>query len=34
MLLLFTNWGFELSQDADKIAASLSSTGNKTYFPY
>lgn len=34
VLLLITNWGFELARDADKIAALLGPTGNKTYFPY
>jgi len=33
-LLLFLNWGFELSRDADKIAALLGPNGNKTFFPY
>jgi hypothetical protein len=32
--LLFLNWGFELSRDADKIAALLAPGGNQTYFPY
>ena len=32
--LLFLNWGFELSRDADKIAALLGPNGNKSYFPY
>ena len=34
VLLLFVNWGFELSRDADKIAAILGPLGNQTYFPY
>jgi hypothetical protein len=34
VLLLFLNWGFELSRDADKIAVLLSPNGNQTYFPY
>jgi hypothetical protein len=34
ILLLFVNWGFELSRDADKISALLGPTGNTTYFPY
>jgi hypothetical protein len=32
--LLFINWGFELSRDADKIAALLGPKGNQTHFPY
>lgn len=32
--LLFLNWGFELSRDADKITALLGPNGNKSYFPY
>jgi hypothetical protein len=32
--LLILNWGFELSRDADKIAALLAPGGNQTYFPY
>jgi hypothetical protein len=32
--LLLLNWGFELSHDADKIAALFGSGGNETYFPY
>lgn len=32
--LLLLNWGFELSRDADKIAALLGPDGNKSYFPY
>ena len=32
--LLILNWGFELSRDADKIAALLGPDGNKSYFPY
>lgn len=31
---LFLNWGFELSRDADKIAALLAPGGNQTHFPY
>jgi hypothetical protein len=34
VVLLFLNWGFELSRDADKIAALLGPDGNRTYFPY
>lgn len=34
VFLLLLNWGFELSRDADKIAALLGPDGNKTYFPY
>jgi len=34
VFLLFLNWGFELSRDADKITALLGPDGNKTYFPY
>jgi len=34
MILLLANWGFELSRDADKIAALLAPGGNRTYFPY
>jgi hypothetical protein len=34
MLLLFLNWGFELSRDADKIVQLLGPTGHITYFPY
>lgn len=34
VLLLYLNWGFELSRDADKIAALLGPNGNQTYFPY
>ncbi|MDP2776705.1 MAG: hypothetical protein Q8O48_03610, partial [Anaerolineales bacterium] len=33
-ILLLANWGFELTRDADKIAALLAPDGNKTYFPY
>ena len=32
--LLLVNWCFELSRDADKIAALLAPGGNQTYFPY
>jgi 4-amino-4-deoxy-L-arabinose transferase-like glycosyltransferase len=34
VFLLFLNWGFELSRDADKIAALLGPGGNRTHFPY
>lgn len=34
VILLFINWGFELSRDADKIAALLGPDGNQTFFPY
>jgi len=34
VILLFLNWGFELSRDAGKIAALLGPHGNKTFFPY
>ena len=34
ILFLLTNWGLELSRDADKIAALLGPDGNRTYFPY
>jgi hypothetical protein len=34
VMLLFLNWGLELSGDADKIAALLGPGGNRTYFPY
>ena len=34
VLLLFLNWGLELSRDADKIAALLDPNGNEMYFPY
>ena len=34
VILLFVNWGFELSREADKIAALLGPNGNRTYFPY
>ena len=33
-LLLFLNWGFELTRDADKIAQLLGPNGNKSYFSY
>jgi 4-amino-4-deoxy-L-arabinose transferase-like glycosyltransferase len=33
-LLLFLNWGLELSRDADKIAALFGPDGNRTHFPY
>jgi 4-amino-4-deoxy-L-arabinose transferase-like glycosyltransferase len=32
--LMFINWGFELSRDADKITALLGPKGNQTHFPY
>jgi hypothetical protein len=34
VLLLFLNWGLELSRDADKIAQLLGPEGNKSHFPY
>jgi hypothetical protein len=34
VILLFLNWGLELSRDADKIAALFGANGNQTYFPY
>ena len=34
VVLLLLNWGFELSRDADKIAALLSPGGNQAHFPY
>ncbi len=34
VFLLFINWGFELTNDADKIAQLLGPYGNETYFPY
>lgn len=34
IILLFLNWGFELSRDADKIIALLGPDGNQTYFSY
>ena len=34
VFLLFLNWGFELSRDADKIAALLGPNGNISYFTY
>ncbi len=34
VLLLFLNWGFELSRDADKIAQLFGPDGNKSYFSY
>lgn len=33
-ILLLLNWGLELTNDADKIAALLGPNGNQTYFPY
>jgi len=33
-LLLLTNWGLELTRDADKIAQLLGPNGNQSYFPY
>lgn len=32
--LLFSNWGLELSRDADKIVRLLEPDGNTSYFPY
>jgi len=32
--LLFLNWGFELSRDADKIAQIFGPNGNTSHFPY
>ncbi|MGB7875513.1 MAG: hypothetical protein WBL25_14105, partial [Anaerolineales bacterium] len=34
VFLLFLNWGFELSRDADKIIALFGTNGNQTHFPY
>lgn len=34
VILLLANWGFELSRDADKIAALLGPNGNQSHFPY
>jgi hypothetical protein len=34
VILLVTNWGFELYRDADKIAQLLGPNGNRSYFPY
>jgi len=34
VVLLFLNWGFELSHDGDKIIALLGPDGNRTFFPY
>lgn len=34
VVLLLANWGFELSRDADKIAALLGPNGNEAHFPY
>ena len=34
VILLFMNWGFELSRDADRITALLGPSGNRTFFPY
>jgi len=34
VFLLISNWGIELSRDADKIAALLGPNGNQTSFPY
>ncbi len=34
VILLFANWGFELSRDADKIAQLLGPNGNEAHFPY
>jgi hypothetical protein len=34
VILLLTNWGVELSRDADKISALLGPNGNNALFPY
>ncbi|MBK8784203.1 MAG: hypothetical protein IPO22_20965 [Anaerolineales bacterium] len=34
VILLLTNWGVELSRDADKISTLLGSNGNNAHFPY
>jgi len=34
VILLLTNWGVELSRDADKISALLGPNGNNAHFPY
>lgn len=34
VVLLISNWGLELSRDADKISQLLAPNGNQTYFPY
>jgi hypothetical protein len=34
VFFLFSNWGLELTRDADKIAQLLGPTGNQSYFPY
>lgn len=34
VVLLFANWGFELTRDWDKIAQLLGPNGNQSYFPY
>lgn len=34
VLLLFFNWGLEISRDWDKLAQLFSPTGNRSYFPY
>jgi hypothetical protein len=34
VILLVTNWGFELVRDADKITQLLGPHGNESYFPY
>lgn len=34
VILLLANWGFELSRDADKIAALFGPNGNQSHFPY
>ncbi|MCI0549349.1 MAG: hypothetical protein L0287_00180 [Anaerolineae bacterium] len=33
-IFLLTNWGIELTHDADKISQLLGPNGNQTYFPY
>jgi hypothetical protein len=33
-LLLFGNWGWELTRDADKISQLLGPNGNQSHFPY
>ena len=34
VLLLITNWGFELMRDGEKIAQLLGPNGNQSHFPY
>ena len=34
VILLLTNWGFELAHDWDKIAQLFGPNGYQTYFPY